>query len=210
MTTAPKLVRDRIPDIIRASGQHPVTRIADGTEMGPLLRAKLLEEAAEAAAASPADLPGELADLTEVMAAIAAHAGISRDAVEQARARKRAERGAFAGRVVWLGNEDARPPTPQSVSATLRKAGFTRAVTGPPGLACSGYAVLPCSPGDVVVRVTWQVDPAEPEAAPGERNAALGMYAGAIRAAGWQAGLTASGPQMVLVTAPSPEGKDQQ
>jgi predicted house-cleaning noncanonical NTP pyrophosphatase (MazG superfamily) len=103
----PKLVRDLIPDIIRATGQEPVTRIADGAEMGPLLRAKLLEEAAEAAAASLADLPGELADLLEVISALAAHEGITRAELELARADKLTERGSFAGRIVWLGNEDA-------------------------------------------------------------------------------------------------------
>jgi predicted house-cleaning noncanonical NTP pyrophosphatase (MazG superfamily) len=101
-----KLVRDRIPEICRASGQEPVTRVANGAEMGPLLRAKLLEEAHEVGAARPEELAGELADVLEVVSAIAAHAGITRAELELARHDKRVERGGFTERIVWAGNRE--------------------------------------------------------------------------------------------------------
>jgi predicted house-cleaning noncanonical NTP pyrophosphatase (MazG superfamily) len=39
-----KLVRDRIPEIIRASGSEPVIRVADAASFRGLLEDKLLEE----------------------------------------------------------------------------------------------------------------------------------------------------------------------
>ena len=65
-----KLVRDRMPEIIRADGQLPVTRILDQAGYRSALVAKLLEEAQEASAAPAADLPAELADVLEVMQAL--------------------------------------------------------------------------------------------------------------------------------------------
>ena len=42
-----KLVRDDIPEIIRESGETPVTHVADGDEFDRRLREKLVEEADE-------------------------------------------------------------------------------------------------------------------------------------------------------------------
>jgi predicted house-cleaning noncanonical NTP pyrophosphatase (MazG superfamily) len=61
-----KLVRDRMPEIIRADGHQPVTRILDQAGYRSALVAKLLEEAQEASAAPAGDLPAELADVLEV------------------------------------------------------------------------------------------------------------------------------------------------
>jgi predicted house-cleaning noncanonical NTP pyrophosphatase (MazG superfamily) len=65
-----KLVRDRIPAIIQAEGRHPVTRGLDEAGYRQALLDKLVEEAGEAARASAADLPGELADVLEVLRAL--------------------------------------------------------------------------------------------------------------------------------------------
>ncbi len=62
-----KLVRDRIPEIIRADGHQPVTRILDQAGHRSALVANLLEEAQEASTAPATDLPPELADVLEVM-----------------------------------------------------------------------------------------------------------------------------------------------
>src|ERR1039457_7567284 len=102
-----KLIRDRMPDIIRSHGDDPVTRIAGDAEYTALLLDKLAEEAGEVAAADRADVPEELADVLEVVYAIADNLGVSRAGLEALRAGKAAERGGFAGRVVW--DREGRP-----------------------------------------------------------------------------------------------------
>ncbi len=104
-----KLVRDRIPDIIRASGRTPVTRRLSDADYRAALDAKLGEEVAELRAAGGADaVLEEAADVLEVLAAMVALHGRTVDDIVAAAARKRAERGGFAQRV-WLEN-DASPP----------------------------------------------------------------------------------------------------
>lgn len=113
-----KLVRDKIPEIIRANGGVPILRTASAQEYPGLLRDKLREEAGEAATASRGHLAGELADVLEAVSAIAADAGISPQELEQARAAKTAERGGFSRGLVWLGNEGEPPPPSQAADLT--------------------------------------------------------------------------------------------
>jgi len=101
-----KLVRDKIPDIIRARGGRPITRIADNTEYLARLIEKLAEEAAEVRDADDSHRAEELADTLEVVYAIADAIGVSRDELERVRKAKAAERGRFAQRIIWLGNEE--------------------------------------------------------------------------------------------------------
>ena len=54
MAANEKLIRDRVPQIIRAQGDEPLVRIADPGEYRELLRAKLVEEAHEVATADDA------------------------------------------------------------------------------------------------------------------------------------------------------------
>jgi predicted house-cleaning noncanonical NTP pyrophosphatase (MazG superfamily) len=95
-----KLVRDRIPQIIAASGKQCEVRTLGPEEYGERLLAKLREEADEAVA-SGGDV-GELADLLEVIHALLEHRGIARDELEQARAEKERARGAFRDRLLLL------------------------------------------------------------------------------------------------------------
>ncbi|MEV4119567.1 nucleoside triphosphate pyrophosphohydrolase [Micromonospora sp. NPDC049645] len=95
-----KLVRDRIPAIIEAAGRSPVIRRAEPREMLPLLRAKLVEEVDEFLAS---DDPMELADVLEVVFALASRLNLSQTELEQARARKAADNGAFNDGVILLG-----------------------------------------------------------------------------------------------------------
>ncbi|MEU5991267.1 nucleoside triphosphate pyrophosphohydrolase [Spirillospora sp. NPDC047418] len=94
---AEKLVRDRIPEVIRAAGGRPETRVADPAEHGARLRAKLVEEGGEYIASGD---PEELADVLEVVHALAAAHGISPAELEHLRSAKAAERGAFSKRLV--------------------------------------------------------------------------------------------------------------
>lgn len=100
-----KLVRDRIPEVIRAAGRECGTRVLDEGEYLAALRAKLVEEAQEAAEADVEALVGELGDVLELADALMAAAGIDADAVREAQAQKRAERGGFAERICLLWTE---------------------------------------------------------------------------------------------------------
>lgn len=96
-----KLVRDRIPEIIAANGGAVSVRVMDQDEYRAALHTKLGEEAAELRAAEPREQLGELADLLDVVQALAADAGHTLDDVIAAAASKTRKRGGFAGRL-WL------------------------------------------------------------------------------------------------------------
>jgi predicted house-cleaning noncanonical NTP pyrophosphatase (MazG superfamily) len=102
--TVSKLVRDKIPQIIRDQGLEPVTYTAGPAEYAVRLRDKLAEEVAEFR--SGADL-AELTDILDVVYALAALAGISPQQLEEMRAVKAEQRGGFGGRVIWSGNRPA-------------------------------------------------------------------------------------------------------
>jgi predicted house-cleaning noncanonical NTP pyrophosphatase (MazG superfamily) len=94
-----KLVRDGIPRIIEAGGGQPVTRVLDQAGYLAALRAKLMEEAGEAQAAPDGQLRSELADVLEVLEALAAAHGMSWEDVVAEAACKRDERGGFGQRI---------------------------------------------------------------------------------------------------------------
>jgi predicted house-cleaning noncanonical NTP pyrophosphatase (MazG superfamily) len=94
-----KLVRDRIPEIIRSEGRHPVTRVLDDAGYQAALLSKLVEEAREANSATAADLPGELADVLEVLRALTATAGLSWAQLLALANDKRTRRGGFGQRI---------------------------------------------------------------------------------------------------------------
>ncbi|HEY9665535.1 MAG TPA: nucleoside triphosphate pyrophosphohydrolase [Coleofasciculaceae cyanobacterium] len=97
-----KLVRDRIPDIIRQSGKQCEVAVMAEAEFRQALREKLLEEAGEVAAASLENLVSELADLQEVIDALLKVYGIEREAIAKEQRRKRTERGSFEQRLRLL------------------------------------------------------------------------------------------------------------
>jgi predicted house-cleaning noncanonical NTP pyrophosphatase (MazG superfamily) len=100
-----KLVRDKIPQIIRGKGLEPVTYVASAQEYATRLRDKLTEEVAEFLD-SDSD-PEELADVLEVVYALAGLAGTDPQHLEKLRAAKADERGGFADRIIWTGNQPA-------------------------------------------------------------------------------------------------------
>lgn len=95
MTESGKLVRDKIPDLISAEGRTPVVEVLAVAELRPALLSKLAEEAAEAAAASEQELPEELADVLEVVRALAGGLGLSLQEVARLADEKRQRRGGF-------------------------------------------------------------------------------------------------------------------
>ena len=92
-----KLVRDRIPELIRAQGKTCTTAIlTDDGEYLRMLEAKLDEELAEYHADQSIE---ELADLLEVIRACAVARGYTPEVLEQMRAEKAAKRGGFRDRI---------------------------------------------------------------------------------------------------------------
>lgn len=106
-----KLVRDGVPELIRAEGGDPDVRVAGESEYVSLLRNKLYEEAGEYAAGGDVD---ELADVLEVLHALARTHGAGPADLEARRAAKQAERGGFEGRRV-LGFPAEEVPEPPEV-----------------------------------------------------------------------------------------------
>ncbi|WP_312164065.1 nucleoside triphosphate pyrophosphohydrolase [Phenylobacterium sp.] len=95
-----KLIRDRLPAMMRADGLAVFERRLGEAEFVAALKEKLVEEAQEAReATSPAELTGELADVLEVIHALAAAHGLSMAEIEARRLAKRTERGGFDDRV---------------------------------------------------------------------------------------------------------------
>ncbi len=104
-----KLVRDRIPQIIAADGHRAVTRVLDEDSYRVALLAKLVEEAQEASSATADDLPGELADIVEVLQAIVTASGMAWDQLLALTADKRARRGCFDERLFLEYVEEGEP-----------------------------------------------------------------------------------------------------
>jgi predicted house-cleaning noncanonical NTP pyrophosphatase (MazG superfamily) len=102
-----KLVRDRIPEMIEADGHHAVTRILDRRSYRAALLAKLGEEAREAQGASADELPGELADVWEVLQALLSTLPMTWQELQALAASKRAERGGFKERIFLEYTEQA-------------------------------------------------------------------------------------------------------
>ncbi len=94
-----KLVRDKIPELIRANGDHPQVRVLDDREFRSALLDKLVEEAEESQRAAPDHLLEELADLYEVLVATCAAHGWRLEDVTALAARKSVQRGAFRERL---------------------------------------------------------------------------------------------------------------
>lgn len=94
-----KLVRDRIPEIIEASGKTCTTSILSHEEYLIKIDEKLGEELAEYHEEQSLE---ELADLLEVIRAAAQARGYSLDQLEETCHKKRAERGGFEKKLLLL------------------------------------------------------------------------------------------------------------
>lgn len=92
-----KLIRDRIPAIIEASGRNRVTEILSDEDYLRMLDAKLDEELAEYHKGQNIE---ELADLMEVIYAAAIARGYTLEQLEQIRTEKAAERGGFMKKIL--------------------------------------------------------------------------------------------------------------
>ena len=98
-----KLVRDRIPEIIKKDGKTPIIEILSNEEYLNELDKKLNEEVAEYQADKSIE---EMADVLEVLFAICESRGHTVEELMQVREDKREKRGGFKGKIYWVGNEE--------------------------------------------------------------------------------------------------------
>jgi len=99
MSSYNKLVRDKIPEIIKADGKECETRVLDDKEYLLSLNKKLDEELREYYETESID---ELADMVEVIFAIVGQYGISIEEFEKLRLSKRQKRGGFDQKLFLL------------------------------------------------------------------------------------------------------------
>ncbi|MBU0661153.1 nucleoside triphosphate pyrophosphohydrolase [Patescibacteria group bacterium] len=93
----PKLVRDKIPQIIKDDNRTPITHIAGDDEYWVELRRKLKEEVDEFLADETEE---ELADVLEVLDAIYAYKAYTKAGVEKIQQEKRDKRGGFMEKII--------------------------------------------------------------------------------------------------------------
>lgn len=94
-----KLVRDNIPNIIKSKGETPVTRILDDMEYKNELEKKLYEEYKEVIEANGDDRVEELADMIEVISALAKLENKDLSEVITISTKKSEKRGAFNDKI---------------------------------------------------------------------------------------------------------------
>lgn len=92
-----KLVRDKIPEIIMKSGKTCLVEVLDNDKYVDLLDKKLFEEMLEYYQDKSVE---ELADIVEVIYAIAKSRGLSVEEFEKIRNKKADERGGFDKKIL--------------------------------------------------------------------------------------------------------------
>ncbi|ALU37897.1 nucleoside triphosphate pyrophosphohydrolase [Clostridium autoethanogenum] len=97
MKTYNKLVRDKIPQVIEATGKKFDVRKADKKEHYKLLETKLQEEVKEFLEDKNLE---ELADVMEVLFGLAENLGYSEEDLMKKRLEKKEERGGFKDGIV--------------------------------------------------------------------------------------------------------------
>lgn len=102
-----KLVRDLIPQVIKANGKECRTRILDEEAYKKELVIKLKEESEEYFSAQGSEEAlEELADMLEVIRALASVHGAAWEQLEALREKKAAARGGFQDRVYLIDVDD--------------------------------------------------------------------------------------------------------
>ncbi len=93
----PKLVRDKIPEIIKKDNKNPITHIADDKEYWDLLKEKLQEEIDEFIKDENKE---EFADVLEVLYAVSDFKEWNFQELEQLRKEKSDKRGKFKDKII--------------------------------------------------------------------------------------------------------------
>ncbi len=92
-----KLVRDKIPEIIKEKGKIPLTHIADDEEYWGKLKEKLSEEVGEFLEDPNEE---EFSDILEVLEAIREHQNFSEEQIAEIRKIKAEKRGTFKRKII--------------------------------------------------------------------------------------------------------------
>ena len=103
-----KLIRDRIPEIIKKAGEKPLVRVLeDDVEYHKELMGKVMEEARElyVAWARREGFVSELVDIQELIDTILAEMGISQLEFMELQRKKRVKRGGFKKRLFLIKTE---------------------------------------------------------------------------------------------------------
>jgi predicted house-cleaning noncanonical NTP pyrophosphatase (MazG superfamily) len=107
MSVHNKLVRDRIPEIIESTGKRFTARILENEEYIKELKNKSQEELDEyLSAENNQDAIEELADLLEIIYALAECHGATFEEVETVRQKKAEKRGGFKEKIFLIDVED--------------------------------------------------------------------------------------------------------
>ena len=102
-----KLIRDKIPQVIKAAGDKYEVRIISEKEYEKELKKKLVEEAKELNETPKEKLLNEMADVLELLKSISEFYKINFKLVEEKQVQKRKERGGFKKRLflIWSSQE---------------------------------------------------------------------------------------------------------
>ena len=107
MPTYNKLVRDLIPEVIEKTGKKFSTRILDDNEYIKELKKKSFEELQEYVETNNnEDAIEELADVLEIIHALAEYHGATIEEVEEVRKQKAEKRGGFKEKIFLIEVED--------------------------------------------------------------------------------------------------------
>lgn len=107
MKTFNKLVRDKIPEIIKSNNEIPTTRVLDDKEYKEELLRKLLEECNEVINASTKEETlEEIADTLEVLDSLIKLNNSSLEEVRKIQDTKRTKRGGFEKRLYLIKTEE--------------------------------------------------------------------------------------------------------
>ncbi|MFB5251912.1 phosphoribosyl-ATP pyrophosphohydrolase [Bacillus mycoides] len=103
MPTYNKLIRNKIPQIMKANGKTPITRILAEDEYIKEICKKTEEELTEYLEANTKEHKlEELSDLLELINALAEHAGTTLEEINNIRKKKAEERGGFSNRIFLI------------------------------------------------------------------------------------------------------------
>ncbi len=94
-----KLVRDKIPEIIKSNGEAPITRILNDLEYKEELEKKLYEEYQEVLNSSGKERIEELADMLEIIKYLAKLENSTLEEVITIAKEKSIKRGAFDNKI---------------------------------------------------------------------------------------------------------------